>query len=357
MASPRIKLLTCLTTLALLIGCVPSFVTPTPIPPLDPNAIGTFTVQTADAAVTQTMAALPPSTPTATITATPRNTFTPEPSFTPVQPYLFPTATGVLGLQYYRVKHDNQLAIYNYKSRTHDDNSEGMRNQAPEVVPLLVSPKEGTGTHRTTVDGAWETYIDALNDNDKSKLKYLKSPITALFNRAGFPQLESLTMGGNIITLNEIQGTWGRVNTLEPGGPPSVKDVNWITRPDLVHKFVVVTWKRSTKTTALTRPPKGDIYWPLVTKQPVWIQMDRLEPFPILPMEVTANLDLYIQDKPGPAIEETRFQLLKGESASVVLYYPSGSDVWGRLSNGGWIPLLYRGQYRTTWSMATVPPP
>ena len=164
-------------------------------------------------------------------------------------------------------------------------------------------------------------------------------------------------MGGNIVTLDEVQGKWGRINTLEPGSPPSIKDVSYITRPDLIHKFVVVGWKRATKSTIYTRPPKGDIYWPLVTKNPVWIQMERLEPFPILPMEVTANIDLYIQDKPGPAIEESRSQLLKGASASVVLYYPSGSDVWARLSNGGWIPLIYRQQYFTTWTMATKPPP
>lgn len=85
--------------------------------------------------------------------------------------------------------------------------------------------------------------------------------------------------------------------------------------------------------------------------------MERLEPFPILPMEVTANNDLYIQETPGPAIEETRFRLLKGESTSVVLYYPSGSDVWARLPNGGWIPLLFNQKYRTTWTMATKPPP
>ncbi|HSB02378.1 MAG TPA: hypothetical protein VLE49_17130, partial [Anaerolineales bacterium] len=163
MASPKIKLLTCLITLSLLIGCVPSLITPTPIPPLDPNAIGTFMVQTADAASTQTMAVMPSATLTATITLTPRNTATTVPSFTPAGPYLYPSATAILRLQYFRVKHDDQLALYHYKSRTFDDNSEGLRKQTPEVVPLLVAPKEGTGTHRTTVDGAWETYINALN--------------------------------------------------------------------------------------------------------------------------------------------------------------------------------------------------
>ncbi len=357
MASPRTKLLICFTTLSLLIGCIPSFTTPTPIPPLDADAIGTFMVQTADAASTQTAAALPPLTATPTLTLTPRSTFTPELTFTPVQPYLFPTTTPVMRLGYYRLKHDNQLALYGFKSRTVDENSEGMRNQTPEIVPLYLLPKLTSGTGRTDLSGAWEVYIDALNDKDQSKLKYLKSPQTALFNTAGFPQMESLTMGGNIITLDEVQGEWGRVHTLDYSSPPNTLEINYVTRPDLVHKFVIVGWKRSTKSTTLSNPPKGSIYYPFVSRRPVWVQMDRLEPFPILPMEVTANKDVYIQTTPGPAIEETKFKVSEGESTTVVVFYPSGSDVWGRLPNGGWIPLLFRGKYFTTWSMATVPPP
>lgn len=353
MASPRTKLLICLTTLSLIVGCVPTFATPTPIPPLDPNAIGTFMVQTADAASTQTLAALPPSTATPTITLTPRSTFTPESTFTPVDPYLFPTPTPVQNLGYYRVKHDSQLAVYGFKSRTFD----GGRDQTPEVVPLFLLPKLTSGTGRTDVSGGWEIFINVLNGNDEAKLRYLKSPVTALFNTAGFPQLESLTMGGNIVTLDQIQGEWARVHTLDHSSPPNATEVNYVTRPDLVHKFVVVAWKRSTKTTALVNPPKGSIYYPFVSRQPVWIQMERLESFPILPMEVTANADLYIQPKPGPAIEAGNFRLKKGETANVVAYYPSASNVWGRLPNGGWIPLLHGGRYYTSWSMATVPPP
>lgn len=357
MASPSIKLLLCFTILSLLIGCVPSFGTPTPIPPLDPNAIGTFMVQTADAASTQTVAALPPSTSTATITPTPRNTFTPEPSFTPVQPYLFPSPTSSQRIQYYRVKHDDQLAIYHYKSRTYDENSDGIRKQTPEVVPLFLAPKLTSGTGRTELSGSWEVYLDALNDNNEGKIRYVKGTRAGLFNTSGFPDLESLTMGGNLITLDAIQGDWGQVNTMSYGSPPSAAEVNYVTRPDLIHKFVVVGWKRNTRTTILTRPPKGDVYWPLVAKRTLWIEMSRLEAFPILPMEVTTNKDVYIQNKPGPTVEQTKSQLLKGKSATIIEYYPSGSDVWGRLSTGNWIPLLYRQQFFTTWTMATKPPP
>jgi hypothetical protein len=313
--------------------------------------------QTANAAATQTVAAMPPVTFTPTSTLTPRASFTPESTFTPVQPFLFPTATPPVRLQYYRVKHDNQLAMYNFKSRTNDDNSEGMRRQTPEVVPLFVAPKLSAGTGRTSMAGAWETYLNALNDNDESKLRYLKGKSTALFNTSGFPQMESLTMGGNIVTLAQIQGEWGQVVTMDAGSPPSAAEVNYGTRPDLVHKFVVVTWRKDTKTTGWVNPPKGSLYFPLVSKRAVWIPMERLEAFPILPMEVTANTGLYIQPTPGPKIEESRKKLAKGESTTLIQYYPSGSTVWAQVQGGGWIPLIVRGQFSTTWTMATVPPP
>jgi hypothetical protein len=223
-------------------------------------------------------------------------------------------------------------------------------------VPLLVSPKEGVGTDRTNVSN-WEYFIDALNNYDEKKLKYLKSDITGLFNTAGFPQLESLTMGGNIVRLDEIRGDWGRVHTMGAGSVPSAAEVNYFTSPDLVHKFVVVGWKRSNRTTILVNPPKGDLYWPLVTRRAVWVPLDRLEPFPVLPMEITPNEDLYIQKTPGPKIEEAQYSLLAGKSAKVIEYHLYGPDVWGRLEHGGWIPLLVNRKYYTSWSMATVPPP
>lgn len=357
MVAPKIKLWIEFIILTLIVGCMPTFATPTPIPPLDSNAINIFIAQTADAASAQTVTAMPPSTSTATFTPTPRNTFTPEPTTTPIQTFVFPTVTPVNRYQYFRVKHDHQLAMFNYKSRTWDGNSDGLLRQTPEVVPLFLLPKEGSGTGRTSLTGGWEVLINSLNNNDQNKLRYLKSAGTALFNTAGFPQLESLTMGGNIIRLDKIQGEWGQVHTMDPSSPPNAAEVNYATSPDLIHKFVVVGWRRSNKTTILVKPPKGDLYWPLVSRRPVWIQMDRLESFPILPLEVTISKELYLQTTPGPDLDKTGRKLSAGQSAKVVAYQPAGPDVWGSLQNGRWIPLLYGGQYFTSWKMETVPPP
>jgi len=347
---------TCFAILTLVIGCVPS--PAAPISTLDPNSINLLIAQTADAASAQTMAAMPTFTSTATFTPTPRNTYTPEPTLTPIQTFILPSVTATVTLPYYRVKHDNQLAMFNYKSRTAGDWSGGP--QTPEVVPMYTLPKLSSGTARATVDGRWEVFINLLNNNNEAKLNYLKARNSALFNTAGFPQLESLTMGGNVIQLAEIKGDWGRVHTLDLGQELNPLEVNYVTRPDLVHKFVVVEWDRGAKVTRWVNPPQGDTYWPLVSSRPVWIPLERLESFPILPMDVVANTTQSIRATPELDGTLTGFKLLEGHPVTVVEYYPSGSEVWGRLQSGGWITLvsyLAKGlHYFTSWTMATAPP-
>lgn len=340
------------TTLILILACVPAAAAP--VPPLDPNAINTEIVQRANAASTKTQAAIPL---TPTFTPTLRNTFTPEPTSTLVPTVVFPTVTPIRREQYFRVKHDSQLAMFGYRSRTAADDWSGIDLFTPEVFSLFVDPTIQSGTHRTVVNGSWEIYIDALNNGDKRKLRYLKRNNTALFDGNGFPDLESKTMGGNVITLVDLQGGWGRVNTINYESPGALKTVDYVTRPDLVHKFVVVAWDKKTKSTFWTNPPPGDIYWPLVTRQPAWIPLEYLEPFPSLPMIVTANTDQKIRKTPEAKGEETGSEFLVGDTARIVEYHPSGPNVWARLSGGGWIALLLNYKYPTDWKMETVPPP
>ena len=347
------KLFLWFTSLILILACVPSMATPV-VPTLDPNAINTEIAQRANAASAQTQAAIPL---TPTFTPTLRSTFTPELTSTLMPTIVFPTVTPIRREQYFRVKHDNQLAMFDYKSRTIASDWGGVDLFTPEVVPMFIIPKAGTGTHRTIVDGSWEVYIDTLNNGDKSRLHYLKRNNTALFDGKGFPYLESLTMGGNVVTLIELQGGWGKVNTINYENPGILKSIDYITRPDLVHKFVVVAWDKKTKSTFWTNPPPGEIYWPLVTSQPAWISLERLEPFPSLPMVVTANTDQKIRKTPSVKGEETGSKFLVGETARIVKYYPSGPNVWGQLSGGDWIALLLDYKYPTDWKMETVPPP
>lgn len=361
MRSPKNKILLWLVILALIMACAPAMAAPAPT--LEPNTINTLIMQTAAAAATQTVAAVPVFTSTATFTVTPPNTFTPESTFTAVGTILFPTPTPIAREQYFRVRHDNQLAIYNFRSRTADPNwpNETWGLQTPEVFRMLVGLGLSLGTNRTTVDGNWGKYIDALNDYNPKKITYLKANNSALFNGAGYPQMESLTMGGNIITADEQRNGWVRVHTIDYNNPGALKEVNYVTRPDLIHKFVVVGWNRSKKVTYFVNPPPGDLYWPLVSSLEVWMPLEYLEGFPQLPMTVTANTTQAIRNLPAIDSLKTGFEVAKDRSVSVVEYHASGSDVWGRLAGGGWIPLLAHQKglplYPTSWSMVTQPPP
>ena len=91
MATLRNKLLTLLVALALILACVPTVAAP--IPTLDPGAVNTFIVQTANAASTQTAVALPSASPTE-ITPTPRNTATSSPTPTVTFVFILPSATS-----------------------------------------------------------------------------------------------------------------------------------------------------------------------------------------------------------------------------------------------------------------------
>jgi hypothetical protein len=234
--------------------------------------------------------------------------------------------------------------------------------QTTEMVELWVDRKMKAGTHRTSLNATWEAYIDLLNGYNQKKLHYVKANDTALFDGAGFPQLESVSMGGNVITLDEIKDGWGRVHTFDFNNPGSLEGVNYITHPDLVHKFVVIGWDKQTRTSYITNPPPpyGDLYWPLVSSREVWVPMEFLEAFPSLPMAVTGVAKQTIKQKPEALSVSTGFTLGVGASAQIVEYYPSGSDVWGRLSSGGWIALLAHQKglpkYPTSWTMETQPP-
>jgi hypothetical protein len=101
MNTRRTKFLFWFSTLTFLLACVPSLATP--IPAVDPNQINQFIAQTANAAKTQTAAAMPSSTPTV-VTPTPENTFTPSPTFTSTVIFVLasptspPTATATFSL-------------------------------------------------------------------------------------------------------------------------------------------------------------------------------------------------------------------------------------------------------------------
>ncbi len=95
MATTRKRtLLIWVAALALVMACVPTLATPA-IPTVDANAVGTFIALTVDAAGSQTAAALPSSTPTASVTPT-QNTATASPTLTPTFIFILSTPTPII---------------------------------------------------------------------------------------------------------------------------------------------------------------------------------------------------------------------------------------------------------------------
>lgn len=93
MTTRKTKYLPWFMALVAIVACMPGSAAPV-IPTIDPNRIGTFIVQTANAALTQTARAIPTHTPTATLSPTPRFTNTPEPTATRTVIFIFTTPTA-----------------------------------------------------------------------------------------------------------------------------------------------------------------------------------------------------------------------------------------------------------------------
>ncbi len=82
MTTSKAKYLFWIIALVVIMACVPTLSTPEAVPTMDANAVGTYIVETAQAAATNTALALPTLTPTITLTPTPRFTDTPVPTAT-----------------------------------------------------------------------------------------------------------------------------------------------------------------------------------------------------------------------------------------------------------------------------------
>ena len=95
MISRKTKYLLWFMALVTILACVPGGSALPAIPTIDPNLIGTYIAQTANAASTQTARALPTLTATVTLTPTPRFTDTPEPTATNTVIFVFFTPSIV----------------------------------------------------------------------------------------------------------------------------------------------------------------------------------------------------------------------------------------------------------------------
>ena len=152
MAIPKTKHLIWFTALVLIMACAPTFAAPA-APTIDPYAISTYIAQTANAASTQTAAAMPSLTPTTTFTSTPRNTDTPEPTATATVIFLFYTPSPVI-------------------LPTQPGGNASSKNYACEVISI--TPANGTVLgSRTDFDAKWKVKNIGKKDWENNSTDYI----------------------------------------------------------------------------------------------------------------------------------------------------------------------------------------
>ncbi len=200
---PKNRYLFWLTALVAVMACVPTVAAPS-VPTIDPNAIGTFIVQTSNAAATQTSAVLPTLTPTV-FTPTPTSTDTPEPTATSTVIFVFFTPTPTLGLQ-----------------PTSGSSGGSATSSKPYACDVLsVTPPNGTKyNNRVDFDAKWKVKNIGKNIWDKNSVDYLYSSGSKFHKVAGYDLSKTVNVGETAELI---------VDMLSPKNPGTYT-TNWTMR-------------------------------------------------------------------------------------------------------------------------------
>jgi hypothetical protein len=151
MTKRKTKYLFWFMALVTIMACVPGGAAPV-MPTIDPNVIGTFIVQTANVAFTQTARAMPTLTHTPTITPT-RATNTPEPTATNTVIFILSSPTAVVPAT---------------------STANATSNQAYSCQILSVTPANGTSfAGRTDFDATWKVRNNGQRNWNKDIVDYI----------------------------------------------------------------------------------------------------------------------------------------------------------------------------------------
>ena len=255
-------------------------------------------------------------------------------------------------MTYARLLHDFQWM--SFKSRTVTPGWPGLPS-TPETVPFFVSPNKGDKDDVKLSDD-WINYLQSINS--ERAFKFIISPPAGWFNRNKLA--DSLGFGGNVVQVTEIVKQSAKIKALNFANKPPEPSTNFLSHPELVQKFTVIT-----NAGQVVNPAEDiDVYTFIIGRGALYVPLVRLEFFPNLPAIVSTGLTkafgLDIHETPslnGKVVGK----LAALKKATVTAYSPSGSSVWGKIDKG-WIPLMIRPQngpavYYTTWKMKTTPPP
>ncbi len=254
-------------------------------------------------------------------------------------------------------------SVWIYVRVKHDVTPRQVLPVTPETVPLSNQPGDSHKGASIPVDQAWQDFDASLNS--PKSFRWLLMPHAALVNTeygpGDEPQAESLTFGGNVLLIDQIVGNYGHVRSYGyADAPPNPAEINYATYPEYIQKVTAIDGK-----TGIIRNPGSalDVYFALLHKADLWINLDDVEPFPALPMTVQPQdwirrgLRVHEScDIASPTVDG----LYPSQTATLFSYAPRGSDVlgWVQLPDNhfGCIALNYRGTDYTGWHMETIPP-
>ncbi len=254
-------------------------------------------------------------------------------------------------------------SVWLYVRVKHDLTPRQVLTVSPETVPLSNQPGDSHKGPTIPIDPAWQDFDAAINS--PKAFRWLLMPHSALVNieygPGEDPQAESLTFGGNVLLIDQIVGNYGHIRSYGyADSPPLPSEINYQTYPEFIQKVTAIDSR-----SGIIRNPGAalDVYFALLHKTDLWINLDDVEPFPSLPVTVkpqdwiTRGLRVHESCEIG---SPTVNGLYPSQTATLFSYAPRGSDVlgWVQLPDKsfGCIALNYRSTDYTGWNMQTIPP-
>jgi len=165
----------------------------------------------------------------------------------------------------YRVRDDNHSPYTGNAPRQHPTLA-----CPPMMIPAYANTSTTSGTHRTPMNlYGWDAYLEALNPG---KFKQAVSAALAMFNQAGWPQMESLLFGCNLVRARESgKDGWAEILTLDYEAGPPAHMPTYEEDPLAVQAFTCIC-----RDGAITgRTPM--LYYPVVSKYQIYMPWSWLE--------------------------------------------------------------------------------
>jgi hypothetical protein len=189
MSTRKAKLLYLFTTIAFILACAPALAL-TPYPTTDPNEINTIIVSTANAASSQTAAAMPTATFTPSITPT-RPTDTPSPTATSTVIFVLFTPTQIVVPTFTLIS----------SGGSGNGSSNGSSSDPYACQILSVNPSNGTTMKQDTdFDATWKVKNTGTKTWDQNSVDFVYDSGTDMGKRDGY-DLNSSVKSGQEISL------------------------------------------------------------------------------------------------------------------------------------------------------------